>query len=177
MTDVAKVESGKTQIKKGLIVALLLGVAMVYLPYLISFVTNGRFFRFNALLLVEMCVSIAAIELMSKNIKISIALLIAYIALVIYNHPIGSLIPFLPGNSYLYFDYKYTNGIFIVSARICEFVLVALTLYGLNKANKAISIIASLLCGDLDSHLAFRQPDLYFLFFRIRNDFPLCSIL
>ena len=151
MEDKVQVKPIRSRFKKGFIVALFLGIAMVYFPYFYSMIEYGRFI-FNALVLAEIAVIISAVLLLNKNIKIALALLVAYIALIFINHPLNSLLPFLDGGrGYNYFDYKYTNGYFIFSARIIEFVLVAVTLYGLNKAIKAISIISSVLLLVLES--------------------------
>ncbi len=143
MSDAVMEKPSQHHVKKGFIVALFLGLAMVYFTYIFTTITRGRF-HFNILYLAEIVIAIVAIALLNKNHKISVALFVIYFALLLYNHrPIESFIPFWGNTHGMHFDFKYTDNSFIFSSRVLEFILAAFTLYGLNKANKIISIIAS----------------------------------
>lgn len=139
MSDAILEKPGKPRFKKGLLVALFLGVAMVYFPLLSAIIFYGRLSDiYNPILtLVEIPFVIVGIAFINKNYKISIALFVVYLVLVFINRPhLGFFSPVG-----WYFDSKYESR---YALRIPEFILVAFILYGLNKANKKISVVSSL---------------------------------
>ena len=136
--------------KKGLIIALYIGIAMVFVPAAVSMFTSHRFATVDVVLLAAQVVTAAAaVFFLNRNAKISIVLLAAFIGVTLY-HPImrgfrGFGIWSIWDQR---FDIKYTA---YCIARAAEMVLAAMILIGLNRACKPLAIAAAVLLVVLDT--------------------------
>ncbi|MBE5778346.1 MAG: hypothetical protein E7331_03320 [Clostridiales bacterium] len=101
-----------------------------YIVLLLVFGTQNR------LMMAQIAVAVVGICFLNKNWIVSVASLAVYVVLLLLEYPLQKLFTLLSEGSFFYND-KYTA---FTGERIIEFVLVACTLFALNRGKKPVAI-------------------------------------
>ena len=144
---------------RGLIVALLIGVGMVYVPYLYQLVSRVSIYRLyvyvDYFVIAQIASITVAIVFLNRNRIVSIGAMAVFCVCLALSR---SFFPemrtvFSDAIRGEYFDIKYLSFTYF---RVIEFILAALVLFGMNKGIKPVSVTAAVLLTAVTAWWTFK---------------------